>query len=58
MKIKLDIWTTHNGKDDKPYKKLHHEEFTEEEIIEILKKELKEKYHEPFTVEIDEITSR
>lgn len=58
MKIKVNIWTRHNGKDGKPYKRLHHEEFTEEEVVEILTKELKERYHEPFSVEIDEITSR
>ena len=58
MKIKVDVWKKLNGKDNKPYDRLYHEEFSEEEIIEILTKELKEKYHEPFSVEINEITSR
>jgi len=58
MKIKLDVWTRHIGKDGKPYTKLHHEEFSEEEILELFSKELKDKYHDGFTVEIDEVTSR
>ena len=58
MEIKLDVWTRQIGKDNKPYTKLHHEKFSEEEILEMLKEHLKDRYHEPFEVEIDEIISR
>lgn len=58
MEIKLNVWLKLVGKENKTYKKLHHEKFSENEILEIFYEYLKDKYHEPFEVEIDEITSR
>lgn len=58
MEIKLDVWTRQIGKDKKTYTNLHHEKFSEEEILEILKQHLKGRYYEPFDIEIAEVISR
>lgn len=54
MKIKFDVWVNKNE-----VYKLYHEEFSELDLIMLVKEYLKEKYNNEIdSIEIDEIISR